>query len=130
MFTLFFSTVVWISGTIIETQRFSLTIPTDMKDRDGYYEVIFNAFSRLKENKAVFQTLLHAHLESVYLDYMNEKMTEKFAENGYKGFAYGPHYAVGSLFNVSIQWVKSGCKESVKYMTDHYLKMVFGSQKP
>ena len=107
-----------------ETERFTIAMPSDSLGSDDYYEVTFNVFSRLKEHKAVFQRLLEAHLESIYLDYINEAMVRNFADRGYAHFVYAPYYATGSLFNVSIQWVKNDCKESVKYMTDHYLELV------
>ena len=111
-----------------EAERFTISVPTEAMDPDSYYEVTFNVFSRLKEHKAVFKRLLDAHLESIYLDYINEAMVKNFENHGYGQFAYGPYYVTGSLFNVSIQWVKNDCKESVKYMADHYLEMVFAGR--
>ena len=38
---------------------------------------------------------------------------------------YSPYYFMGSLFNVSMQWVQNDCEESVRQITDFYYDHLF-----
>ena len=98
---------------------------TEIKSRDDFYEIIFRVFSTLKENKEIVKLLISAHLEFMYLEFMNNSMVANFGKNGYKASQYSPYYFMGSLFNVSIQWVKDDCAESVKQMADFYYEHLF-----
>jgi len=92
---------------------------------DDYYEFVFHAFSRLKDNRVVLQRLMDAHLEFLYLDFVNEAMREFFEEKQFETSGYSSYYATGSLFNVSLQWIKNGCRDSVKRMADEFFRMLF-----
>lgn len=110
---------------VAETNTLLKSVPHEPVSRDDYYEVIFTAFSQLKQEKKVFQRLIDAHLETFYLEYMNRMLTLNFAQNGFSDFSYAPYHAAGSLCNVSLAWVKRDCAESVKHMADEYFGLLF-----
>ncbi len=95
------------------------------KSKDDLYEVIFRVFSTLKDNKEIVKLLISAHLEFMYLDFMNTALVRNFERNRYTASRYSPYYYMGSLFNVSIQWVKNDCEESVRQITDFYYDHLF-----
>lgn len=87
--------------------------------------MIFRVFSTLKDNKEIVKLLISAHLEFMYLDFMNTALVRNFEQNGYIVSRYSPYYFMGSLFNVSMQWVQNDCEESVKQITDFYYDHLF-----
>ena len=112
-----------------ENHKFLSIASLDAASLDDYYGIIFNVFSLLKENKSIVKRLISAHLEYLYLDYINKAMEQNYLL--YKNYSkpYDPYYAAGSLFNVSIQWVKNDCRESVKQMTDAYIGILFHASR-
>ena len=96
-----------------------------IRSKDDFYEVIFRVFSTLKDNKEIVKLLISAHLEFMYLDFMNTALVRNFEQNGYIVSRYSPYYFMGSLFNVSMQWVQNDCEESVRQITDFYYDHLF-----
>ena len=92
---------------------------------EDLYEVIFRVFSALKDNKEIVKLLISAHLEFMYLEFMNTAMVRNYEQNGFIVLKYSPYYFMGSLFNVSMQWVRNDCEESVKQITDFYYNHLF-----
>ncbi|MBR7008241.1 MAG: TetR/AcrR family transcriptional regulator [Ruminococcus sp.] len=102
----------------------------DMKNiritgREDFYDVIFSVFSALKDNKEIVKLLISAHLEFMYLEFMNTAMVRNYEQNGFIVSKYSPYYFMGSLFNVSMQWVRNDCEESVRQITDFYYNHLF-----
>lgn len=110
---------------VSETSTFLKSIPHNPTGPDDLYEIVFTAFSQLRQEKTVFQRLIDAHMEAFYYDYMNRMLVQNFKTNGYSDFAYAPYHVAGSLCNVSLAWVKRDCAESVKYMADAYCRLLF-----
>lgn len=110
---------------VIKSKAFSQAIAQTPSNSDDYYENIFTAFSLLKKEKRAFQCLLAAHMESFYLDYVNKMMADHFAANGYSALHYMPYHIAGSLCNISLEWVRRDCEESVKAMADEFFAVLF-----
>ena len=110
---------------VAKTATFLKAVPGEPNRRDDYYEIVFTAFSQLKQEKKAFQRLIEAHLESFYLDYMNRMLVLNFSQQAYTDFHYTAYHLAGSLCNVSLEWVRRDCAESVKYMTDSYFELLF-----
>ncbi len=92
--------------------------------QDDYYEQVFTAFQYLKQEQNVFKCLIKAGLEQYYLDFLNEKLAKDLAVHfNLKGIT--AYHIAGSLYNVSLQWVKSGCQESVRKIADEYFSLLF-----
>lgn len=96
-----------------------------IRSKDDFYEVIFRVFSTLKDNKEIVKLLISAHPEFMYLDFMNTALVRNFEQNGYIVSRYSPYYFMGSLFNVTMQWVQNDCEESVRQITDFYYDHLF-----
>lgn len=110
---------------VLETSAFVRSVPQDPQNIDDFYEIIFTAFSLLKQEKIAFRRLIDAHMESFYYEYMNRMLVLNFSQNRYSDFFYAPYHIAGSLCNVSIAWVKRDCQESVKQMADAYCKYLY-----
>lgn len=110
---------------VTRTNAFLQSITQTPSNSDDYYENIFTAFSLLKKEKRAFQCLLAAHMESFYLDYVNKMMVKLFSTNDYSALHYMPYHIAGSLCNISLEWVRRDCRESVKAMADEYFAMLF-----
>lgn len=108
-----------------EMKKFPTLSSKSAVTQDDYYEIIFNVFSRLKEVKDIVKKLIMAKLDLLYLDFLNVSMVENYKNNNYHDTPYSSYYMAGSLFNVSMQWVKNDCAESVKQITDSYFSLMF-----
>lgn len=99
-----------------------------IQSRDDYYEIIFRVFSALKEQKETVRLIMQANLEFLYLDFLNRAMVANFQINRYAETAYTPYYFAGSLFNVSMQWIRNDCAEPVRRVADVYFALLFGER--
>ena len=95
------------------------------KNNDDFYKIIFRVFSTLKNNKDIIKLLIAAHLEFMYLEFMNNTLVANFRKNKYETSKYAPYYFMGSLFNVSMQWVMNDCSEPVQQLADFYYSHMF-----
>ena len=100
-----------------------------LESEDDYYEVIFKVFSAVKNRKEDIKLFMKANIESLYLDWLNKAMVENFRQNNYSESEYAAYYFAGSLFNVSMQWVRNDCDISVKRLSDIYFDKLFVSLK-
>ena len=98
-------------------------IPLD--DEDDYFEIIFHILSALKEQKDRVRLIMEAGLEGLILEYMNDSMVEHFRSNHLGETTYAPYYFTGSLFNVSMQWIRNDCQDSVRHVADIYMNLLF-----
>ncbi len=109
---------------LMETKKFVESMSGDPRNVDEYYEMVFAIFLHLKREKLFFQRLVSAHMESLYLDFLNKMILRNFRENKYSEYEYAAYYMAGSLFNVSLAWIKRDCRENVKYMADKYSRLL------
>ncbi|MCM1064258.1 MAG: TetR/AcrR family transcriptional regulator [Eubacterium sp.] len=112
---------------VTETKVFIQSVAQVPSRSDDFYENIFTAFSQLKKEKRAFKCLLAAHMESFYLDHMNREMAIYCEQNHQSNFHYVPYHIAGSLCNISLEWIRRDCKESVKTMADAYFRLLFPS---
>ena len=71
--------------------------------------------------------LIKAHLEYMYLDFLNQNFVNMFKTDlhlqtldSYNALAYS-----GLLFNISIQWIKDDCKMSKEDLADMILRIIY-----
>lgn len=95
------------------------------RTKEDHYEMLFMTFSYFKEHKNLFDLLVSAHLEYVYLDYLNGhfKNDRRYRKNGKT--VYDACFMVGALYNMSMEWLKNGCSDSVKTITDAFYRNCF-----
>lgn len=92
--------------------------------KEDYLVIIKNVFFKLKEHQEAFRLLLKAHLEFLYLNYLNTNFNMLFQNNLYPDGYYALGYA-GLLFNISIQWVKNNCQTPVEEVAQTVLNLIF-----
>lgn len=107
-----------------KTAAFLKSAPNTPTCADDYYEMIFTSFAQLKQQKKAFQRLMDAHMEGYYLDYMNRKLVLNFSKVESDAFSYVPYHVAGSICNVSLEWIRRDCAESVKQITDTYFHLL------
>ena len=96
---------------------------------DDVHGTLYKIFTLLKENKRYVKLIIQAKLEFLYLDFLNNAMTDYFRSYKLNNIKYSPYYFTGCFFNVSIQWIKNDCEESVEEMTDMFASHLFIMQK-
>lgn len=113
-----------------EIPKVEVLLPREPKRKEDFYEIIFVVFSRLKEQKSLFRLLQESKLEYIYMQFLNNSLTESYKKISLQDIddvtaRYSAYYAAGCLFNVSMEWIRNDCKESVKFLTDLYFEHVF-----
>lgn len=107
-----------------KAESFSKMTASRRRAASDFYEACFVAFSNLKASKREMLCLVKSRLEYVYLDCLNEMMAANFQRNKYSNMKYSPYFFSGSIFNISIEWIKRGCKEPVKQLADEYFRTI------
>ena len=107
-----------------EVAAFQRALPKAPETADDYYEMLFTSFSQLKQEKRAFQMLLAAHMESFYLDYMNRMLALNYEKVSGDSFPFTAYHIAGSICNISLEWVRRDCAESVRQITDEYFKLL------
>mgnify|MGYP004645210681 FL=1 len=79
-----------------------------------YIKVVTNVLTIFKQNKEPFKLLRKAHLEYIYLDYLNKNLIVTFENDHPDKNKYAPYLYSGMLFNVSMAWLNNDCKEDIK----------------
>lgn len=81
--------------------------------KEDYVEIVTDVFERLQKNKECFYLLRKAHLEYLYLDFLNKKMVENFHDNYKDKNPYQPYLYAGMIFNISMAYLDRGCSDSI-----------------
>lgn len=93
--------------------------------KQDYVDVAESVFTKLKEHKEQFKLIRKARLEYIYLDYLNKNFAETF-DNDHSGTnVYAPYIYAGMLFNVSMAWLDSDCKESVDVLARTFVNAIY-----
>lgn len=78
-----------------------------------YMGIVRDVFEKFQKNKDCFKLIKRAHLEYLYLDFLNRKMIEMFQEEYPDESLFKPYLFAGMIFNVSMAWLENGCAEPV-----------------
>ena len=89
-----------------------------------YVKIARNVFDKFQKNKECFRLIQLAHLEYLYLDFLNNKMTEMFKDEYPDKSHYLPYLFAGMIFNVSMAWLDNGCKEPVDKMAEMFVEPI------
>lgn len=79
--------------------------------KEDYLDVIKRVLIYIKKYKQRLQLLAKAHLEYIYLDYVDRALSDLFKneiddDNRYKAAGYA-----GAISNITLHWIKSDCKD-------------------
>lgn len=92
--------------------------------RADYVKVVCSVFEKFQKNKDCFRLLWRAHLEYLYLHFLNKKMVETFQEEYPGKSLYQPYLFAGMIFNVSMAWLDGGCKEPVDQIAEMFVESI------
>lgn len=78
--------------------------------REDYIKIVVSVLEKFRQQIEPFRLIKKAHLEYIYLDYLNKNFVELFSENDMKEKTFLPYMYAGMLFNVSMKWLEDDCK--------------------
>lgn len=93
--------------------------------REDYIKIVRDVFEKFKKNKECFKLIKRAHLEYLYLDFLNRNFTETFKREYEEKGRYAPYLYAGMVFNVSILWLESDCKDSVENLAETMINAIY-----
>ncbi len=93
--------------------------------KEDYIKIVTNVFTLFKQNKEQLQLLRKAHLEYIYLDYLNKNFKMLFQSEYDENNSYKPYLYAGMLFNVSMAWLDNDCKDDTAVLADMMVDAIY-----
>ena len=93
--------------------------------KEDHIKRVTNAFSIFKQNKEQLKLLHQAHLEYIYLDYLNKHFMDFFQNEYPEKSLYKPFLYAGMLFNVSIAWLENDCAEDMNTLAEMIVNAIY-----
>lgn len=90
-----------------------------------YVRTVQDVFNMFKENKEPLKLIRRAHLEYIYLDYLNKNFKLTFESEYSDKNPFTPYLYAGMLFNVSMAWLDGDCKEPVEQMAQVMVDAIY-----
>ena len=81
--------------------------------REDHLRLVRNLFEKFRKNKECFKLIKRAHLEYLYLDFLNRSFSETFRQVYEKDDRYAPYLYAGMVFNISMLWLEHDCEGSL-----------------
>lgn len=107
------------------TQEFIFSQHFHPRCKEDYINTVKAVFTMFKENIEPFKLIRRARLEYLYLDYLNKKFIESFETDHTGAHYFAPYIYAGMLFNVSMAWLDSDCKESVDAIAELFVSSIY-----
>ncbi len=95
--------------------------------KEDYTRIVTDVLNLFLKNKQQFKLIKRAHLEYIYLTYLNNHFTAMFAQDFPRESAYAPYLYAGMLFNVSMAWLEGDCKESVASLAELIINAIYNT---
>ncbi|MDE6586626.1 MAG: TetR/AcrR family transcriptional regulator [Clostridia bacterium] len=93
--------------------------------KDDHIKTVTSVLTMFKENIEPFKLMRRAHLEYIYLDYLNKNFAATF-ENDYPNESkYAPYLYAGMVFNVTMAWLDNGCKETIENLAQIIVNAIY-----
>lgn len=93
--------------------------------KEDHIKIVTNVFIKFKENTEPFKLIRKAHLEYIYLDYLNKMLTKTFQNDYPQSNSYKPYLYAGMIFNVSMAWLDNGCKEPAETLAETVVDAIY-----
>lgn len=93
--------------------------------KQDYIKIAKNALTSFKKNKEPFKLLQRAHLEYIYLDYLNKAFAVSEDIEYPNASVYAPYLYAGMLFNVSMAWLGNDCRESIDDIAEMIVNAIY-----
>lgn len=93
--------------------------------KEDYIKTVTQVFMCFKQNKEQLQLLRKAHLEYIYLDYLNKNFNMLFQSEYDEKHSYTPYLYAGMLFNVSMEWLDNDCQEDISVLAKMMVDAIY-----
>lgn len=92
--------------------------------KEDYIEIATLVFTLFKKNKESIKLLKNAHLEGLYLDYLNNNFVKLFENDNETTNHYQAYLYAGMLFNVSMAWLEKDCEGSIANLANTVINAI------
>lgn len=93
--------------------------------RADYIMVVRDVFEKFQKNKECLKLIKRAHLEYLYLDFLNRNFSEMFRREYGAANAYAPYLYAGMVFNVSMLWLDNDCADSIETLAETMIDAIY-----
>lgn len=93
-----------------------------------YTDIVRSVFGKFRQNKERFKLLKRAHLEYLYLGFLNRNFAAMFNEEFAGANAYAPYLYAGMVFNVSMLWLENDCADSIDGLAETMINAIYFGQ--
>lgn len=93
--------------------------------KEDYVKIVTGVFTLFKQNKEPLKLIRAAHLEYIYLDYLNKNFAEKFQKEYTDKHIYNPYIYAGMLFNISMAWLDNDCAEDIDVLANLVVSAIY-----
>lgn len=90
-----------------------------------YLSIVRNVFEKFRKNKDCFKLIKRAHLDYLYLDFLNRNFTANFQKEHDGENVYAPYLYAGMLFNVSMRWLENDCADSIETLAETMIDAIY-----
>lgn len=111
------------------TNEFTEIKPRPSCGDDDYYKLTLGIIKFLKDNTEMLNVIIKSHLEILLLNHINEQMVKFFDCENKSTNPILPYAYAGCVYNVSIEWVRSGCVESIESVAEALFIAVLGKER-
>lgn len=87
------------------------------KCKADYAPIVRAVLEIVKAEKERFALIRQAHLEYLFLDFLNRQTGEAFKDTDDGHTLYEAHLFAGAIFNVCMAWLDGGCAEPLDEVT-------------
>ena len=95
--------------------------------REDYMLIVRSVFEKFKKNQACFKLIRRAHLEYLYLDFLNRNFSEMFRREFERESVYAPYCYAGMLFDVSMAWLDRDCADAIEELSETVLNAIYSA---
>ncbi len=96
--------------------------------KEDYLDIIRDVVTALEENKREIRLLQKAHLEYLYFDFIDRGFEELFANRSDRENLFLAAGYSGAIFNISMRWIRSDCKEDKAQVISAIEQITFGRE--
>lgn len=93
--------------------------------KEDYIKTVTGVLTTFKEQKEPVKLIKKAHLEYLYLDYLNEGFLKMFESEYPNSNKYQPFLYAGMLFNISMAWLDGDCAEPVSTLSEIIVNAIY-----
>lgn len=97
--------------------------------REDYIRVVQDVFTKFKEEKEPLRLIRKAHLEYIYLEYLNKNFIQMFREEYPDKSEYQPLGYAGILFNISMAWLDNDCADDIKNLSEIVINTIYPNEQ-